>query len=451
MVEALGIEGKHLDTEIREPQRAHVDEVIVHANQLLEHPETFNVQQSPEMRSLRHLNLDSNRMFLMLKRQLGKYYEEKQNKQSLMHPGKSEKWKEVLYASLFKALMELTFAEDTEHQLTGLEHIYQWYLEKTKVELPKIQKNVKRQMTPTPKHKTVSQDNTLSGRRERLTTRKMDAVRSIEARSPSPPRMVEHSEPLFMRNEPESMTESREISLFAESKARELTALRSSYVHNKLINQWGSARSRLDEKLLAKAEISAMKPRVLIPEPKSEDSDNSSTEAASPISLPAVATRKAPLRIDFRHDRVRSEVQVLATPSEDDFSPLSKIQRARIAHHSLIQGNPGSRSPSPDRLSLSFFTCSQGQSPERTTTAGIGEEEKRGRHAMITDVRRKMAGLQVHCTYRTLSAGLDKPEDLPRDQLTHRFLPTGGEYFTSDPFSPLGKKKKGKKGKKKRK
>lgn len=454
MVDSLGIEGRHLDSEARE-QHAHVDEVILQANQLLEHPETFNVNQSPEMRALRHLNLDSNHMFLMLKRQLGKYYEEKLRKEVVLHPGKSEKWKEVLYASLFKALAELTFEGDKEHQLEGLEHIYKWFLEKTKVELPQIPKTAKRQATPPPKNSTVTQDNSIHGRRQRLTTRKMDAVRPIESRSPSPPRVYDRSEPLFSRKLPESMPENREISLFAESKAREMTSLRSSYVHNKLMTEWGSARSRLDERLLAKAEISAMKPRILMPEAKSEDSDESSTEAASPVSLPAVSNpRKQPTKIDLRHERALSEVQVLAQPSQDDdFSPLTKIQRARLVHQSLIQGQIISRSPSPDRLSLSFYSFSQAQAmiPERGGTSGAeNEAERRGRYAVIADVRRKMAGLQVPCTYRTLSAGLEKPQDLPPERLNHSFLPVGGEYFTSNPFSPLGKKK-GKKGKKKRK
>lgn len=452
MVESLGVSGRHLDSEARE-QHAHIDEVIVQANQLLEHPEVFNVHQSPEMRSLRHLNLDSNHMFLLLKRQLGKYYEEKQRRDRVLHPGKSENWKEILYASLFKALAELTFEADKDHQLKGLEHIYKWYLEKTKVELPQIPKTAKRQATP-PKNATVTQDNSIHGRRQRLTTRKMDAVRPIESHSPSPPRINDHSEPLFSHQVPESMPESREISLFADSKAREMTSLRSSYVHNRLMTQWGSARSRLDEKLLAKAEIGAMKPRVLVPEPKSEGSDESSTEAASPVSLPAVSNaRKNPPKIDFRHDRARSEVQVLA--QEDDFSPLSKIQRARLVHQSLIPGHSESRSPSPDRLSLSFFSFSQAQAMSRPsereiTTWEEAEEERRGKYGVIADVRRKLAGLQVPCTYRTLSAGLDKPQDLPPERLNHRFLPAGGEYFTSNPFSPLGKKK-GKKGKKKRK
>ena len=191
-----------------------------------------------------------------------------------------------------------------------------------------------------------------------------------------------------------------------------------------------------------------------MPEPKSEGSDESSTEAASPVSLPAVNNpRKDPPKIDFRHDRARSEVQVLA--QEDDFSPLSKIQRARLVHQSLIQSRAESRSPSPDRLSLSFFSFSQAQAMSRPAEREItsweeAEEGRQGGYAVIADVRRKLAGLQVPCTYRTLSAGLDKPQDLPPDRLNHRFLPTGGEYFTSNPFSPLGKKK-GKKGKKKRK
>jgi len=453
MVEPLGVSGRHLDSEPRD-QHAHIDEVIVQANQLLEHPESFNIQQSPEMRALRHLNLDSNHMFLLLKRQLGKYYEEKQRRDKGLHPGKSEKWKEVLYVSLFKALAELTFETDKEHQLKGLEHIYKWFLEKTKVELPQIPKTAKRQATPPPRNATVTQDNSIHGRRQRLTTRKMDSVRPIESHSPSPPRINDRSEPLFSRQVHDSMPESREISLFAESKAREMNSLRSSYVHSRLMTQWGAARSRLDERLLAKAEIGAMKPRILVPEPKSEGSDESSTEAASPVSLPAVNNpRKDPPKIDFRHDRARSEVQVLA--QEDDFSPLSKIQRARLVHQSLIQSRAESRSPSPDRLSLSFFSFSQAQAMSRPAEREItsweeAEEGRQGGYAVIADVRRKLAGLQVPCTYRTLSAGLDKPQDLPPDRLNHRFLPTGGEYFTSNPFSPLGKKKS-KKGKKKRK
>jgi hypothetical protein len=69
----------------------------------------------------------------------------------------------------------------------------------------------------------------------------------------------------------------------------------------------------------------------------------------------------------------------------------------------------------------------------------------------MSGIRRKLVSRQVTCSYRDLSSGLFRPDELP--QVSPLFLPKGDEYFTSNPFSPLGKKKKkkGKKGKKAKK
>ena len=469
MVDGLGVAGHHVDSEYRE-QRAHVDEVIVQANRLLENPDTYNIHQSPEMRSLRHLNLDSNHMFLMLKRQLGKYYEEKQTQKSTLHPGKSDKWKEILYASLLRALMELTFAADKDHQLAGLNHIYKWYLDKTRIELPQLKISKGTVVTPRAKTTVISQDNTMKGRRERMEVRRMDAVRPIESRSPSPTRAsptLERSEQLFA---PKALSDSYEedkfSAVFLDSKLKEREDARTSQVHHKLMAQWATARSRLDERLLAKSEMNTVKPRVITATAIPSD-DSSDGEEVSPKLLPMVGKRQ-PTYIDFRHDRTKSEapIDLEHIPEDVDpmFRPLSKIERARVVNSSLIHkhSSSGSRNMSPDRLSLSFYAVGQSMQPtSRAFTPAIlntssvsyeeAEREKKKRTVQIGEIRRKLASRQVPCTFRALSCGLSKPDDLPPHLLNHQFLPAGGEYLTSDPFSTLGKKKKGKKGKKKKK
>lgn len=462
-MEGLGVSGKHVESESRE-HRLHIDEVIVQANRLLANPEAYGMQQSPEMRSLHHLNLDSNHMFLMLKRQLGKYYEEKQTLKSTMHPDKSEKWKEVLYASLLRALMELTFAVDKDQQLTALNHIYKWYLDKTRIDLPQIAKQPVRLGNPlTPKPTTViSQDNTMKARRERLLVRQMDAVRSIESRSPSPTRTsptLDRTQPLFAPKLTDSYHEDRINGLFVENKEMERGEERTSQVHHKLMAKWSLAKSRLDERFLAKAEYNAVKPNIKqaimqISDDSEEDSDR---EEGYRRPLRTSIAHRAPVLVDFRN-RTQSASPVPEEdfePGEGLFKPLTKVERVRMVNSHVIHTHTGSLAPSPDRLSLSFYTAAHSaHTTARSITPAstlLSQREDRKRNTLlIADIRRKLASRQIPCTFRTLSTGLVRPEDLPSSLLTSQFLPIGDEYLTSNPFSSLGKKKTKKKGKKKR-
>ena len=461
-MESLGVSGKHVESESRE-HRLHIDEVIVQANRLLANPEAYGMQQSPEMRSLHHLNLDSNHMFLMLKRQLGKYYEEKQTLKSTMHPDKSEKWKEVLYASLLRALMELTFAVDKDQQLTALSHIYKWYLDKTRIDLPQIAKQPLRLgSTLTPKPTTVvSQDNTMKARRERLLVRKMDAVRPIESRSPSPTRTsptLDRTQPLFAPKLVDSYHEDRIIGLFVEGKEKERGEVRTSQVHQKIMAKWSLAKSRLDEKFLNKAENSVIKPNIKQAIMQiSDDSEESDREEGYRRPLRTSITHRPPVLVDFRN-KTQSASPVpeeSLEPVEGLFKPLTKVERARMVNSHVIDTHTGSLAPSPDRLSLSFYTAphSMHNTARSITPAStlLSQREDRKRNTLlIADIRRKLASRQIPSTFRTLSAGLVRPEDLPSTLLTAQFLPIGDEYLTSNPFSSLGKKKAKKKGKKKK-
>lgn len=457
----LGVAGRRVESEQRE-HHLHIDEVIVQANRHLANPETFGVQQSPEMKSLRHLNLDSNHMFLALKRQLGKYYEEKQSLKSTLHPEKSEKWKEVLYASLLRALMELTFAVDKDQQLSALNHIYKWYMDKTRIDLPQLPRSIVKPTHSEVKPTTVvSQDNTMKARRERMLVRQMDAVRSIESRSPSPPRTAstqEHLQPLFAQRLVEDYQEEKVAGLFLDSREREMTEGRSSQVHHKLMTKWAMARSRLDERLLSKAENSAIKPNIQLaaiqPVDVSEeeaDSDSENIASTRPVQT-TKARRSVPTYVDLR-DRTRtaSLLGELEADQREEFKALTKVERSRLLNNSVIQTRTGSVAQSPDRLSLSFYgSVKPGHYSSRSYTPGSApqSEDKKRHTLLIADIRRKLAARQIPCTYRTLSVGLTRPDDLPTSLLTSHYLPTGGEYLTSNPFSSLGKKKGKKKSKK---
>jgi len=73
------------------------------------------------------------------------------------------------------------------------------------------------------------------------------------------------------------------------------------------------------------------------------------------------------------------------------------------------------------------------------------EEEERGKHKTVEEVRRRLVHEKVACTYRAIQQGLKRPQGLSSWQGTK--LPEGGEYLTSNPFFLV--KKKGKKSKSK--
>ena len=75
------------------------------------------------------------------------------------------------------------------------------------------------------------------------------------------------------------------------------------------------------------------------------------------------------------------------------------------------------------------------------------EEEERGKHKTVEEVRRRLVHNKVACTYRAIQQGLKRPQGLLSWQGTK--LPEGGEYLTSNPFFLVKKKGKGKKSKSK--
>ena len=441
--EAVGFSVHSMELEPR-ARHAEVGKVIVEANLLLAQADPTPETEFAELISLNRVQLDAHPIFAYLKNRLELYYEEKQSRSDYLHPEKSRKWKDALYSSLLKALMELTFTSDKQLQERYLQRISHWYGEKTQTQLPDVRP---RSRTIVPARKpAVSCLNTVAvsqrSRLDRMQVRKMDAVQTIEARSMSPVRSISPLPKLPMRIKAfqsyraPPFNDSAVAEKLAFLQARRQQASHSKAHHSFLMKRWGSARSRLDEVLAQRGEMKDVKVRVASASESDEEEVSSPIE---PISAPM------PITLSFV-DKADSELD----PPQD--RTQSRIERLRYAYRNLLPKSM-ERMDSPDRASMSVYSAykpKEVRTPSPIDLAKSPLPDGSVQKAELQSLRKRLARSNVACNYEVLNSGLNRPADLPKDHLSHLFLPSGGEYFTPNPFSSLGKKKK-KKGKKKKK
>ena len=437
------------------PPHPHIPESLLQASRLLTHPDSAPPSFYPEIDALNSLSLDANPKFASLKRTVEKFTHQRKTGQAItLFPGKSERWKEVMVSALLNALTELLFVRERKDLEGWVDRIFAWYVDKTKSspEMPQIRQHAPLSPSPPIRNIPNSQDNSMYARRQRLITRKLDAIPPIESRTPSPsksphlPKPFDHS--LLCEPEGDEIME-KYLGRVMEWRRRELAEFRGRRMSEKLVHQWSTARAKREEEFLARAEIS--RPRGCTATGRKE-TDTSSSDLSKSVLSTAVDTSKGYGYVDFRSAREKAE-----TPSEPvPLTSPTRAERIRLTSKSLIPTQGGVGYIKPDRCSLAFYQPAIDQQSNSfssflDTSSDNKEEAGQRREAeTVSRLKRKLVSVQVACSYKTLNSGLHRPEELA--QVSPDFLPKGGEYLTDNPFSQLGKKKKKgkKKGKKKK-
>lgn len=145
-----------------------------------------------DLRTLRHSNLETDRTFTELKSKLEEYYEDRKlptHRQQVL-PYRPGHWKEVLYNSLLVLLSEVTFTNNGAQQQDLLARVKKWYDEKTapRKKLPAL---IKRKDAVRPNSRRLSKSETpLKVRKANIEHKRLDKIKSIESRSPSPVKAV---------------------------------------------------------------------------------------------------------------------------------------------------------------------------------------------------------------------------------------------------------------------
>ena len=412
-----------------EPRQRHpaVEAVIVEANQLLAQSEPRAVLY-PELQPFAGLKVAGNYQFEYLRKQLETYYQE--NGSSLDSPlaGKSKKWQQSLYSSLLKALTELTFTPELALQELYLKRIYHWFQDKIQTRLPEIRPA--RTLTPKPvvlRTEAVSAEH----RQERLARKKLDAVKTIEAlscvtsRSASPVLPSPFPKAFCLKPDPRPWKDPETAKRLALMQAKQKKAKADQRLHTVLMKRWGSAHSRLEETLAQRSEMKTIKAEIA-----SESSE--SGEEAPVTSMPQPPT----------HSFVKKAEKEPIRPKSRSQMPISRL---RYAYRQVVPLTTERKELiQPSYTSISLYSQRAKLPPEASSSPLPGSQ-----HAEVNTLKKQLAKESVTCQLDVLTAGLSRPADLPLAQLFN--LPSGGEYFTFNPFSALGHRKKKSKGKSKRK
>jgi hypothetical protein len=198
-----------------------------------------------DLRTLRHAYLENDPVFSDLKEKLEEYLEDCKlplHRQKVL-PHKSSNWREVLFNSLLVLLSEVTFTNDEGQQQVLLTKVKKWYDEKTSPPTP-LPQLVKRKDHSGSDSKRLTQSVTpMKERRANLQGSKLDAIPSIESRSPSPvkspqklPRLVFSLDNRSFRDRRiaalDEATEAKLSARYIEFRERELLEMKASSTRN---------------------------------------------------------------------------------------------------------------------------------------------------------------------------------------------------------------------------
>lgn len=337
----------------------------------------------PEISSLQCAQLDSNADFQALLRQLQTHLEESQLPSAArsQHKGKSTAWRQVLYSALVDSLREVVLTQDPSLQLALLHKAKRWYWDKVAT--------VPRSSFPgipvTDGFRTFSTyHRSQQATRDLVARRKLDAVLSIEARSPK------RSQASPARPEPVTIDYSQDLRLPTFSPLK---------------------RERRGEDSRKEGR------RALVMYQRQMERWTKEPEALGLSRRSSVGSAEqytGPLRVDISLTEPRG-----ASLTERN-SPLKRAQP----------------SPSPLRKTFYRFGGREGSQPEDAPL------EWEAKVAEVQDVKRKFALTGLPCTYRTLTTALVEPRTLVSSLLTAASLPRGDERLLINPFLDLGQKRK---------
>jgi len=337
----------------------------------------------PELSSLQCAQLDSNADFQALRRQLQTHLEESQLPSAArsQHKGKSAAWRQVLYSALADSLREVVLIQDQSLQLALLHKAKRWYWDKVvtapRSSFPGI--------SATDGFRTFSTyHRSQQATRDLVARRKLDAVLSIEARSPK------RSQASPARPEPVTIDYSLDVRMptFSPLKRERRgqdsrkEGRRALAMYQRQMERWTKEPDA--EKLSRRSSIG-------------------STE--QPTGL---------LRVDM------SITEPRGANSTERNSPLKRA--------------PPSSSP----LRKTFYRL-RGRKGSPPEDAPLDWEAK---VAEVQDIKRKFALTGMPCTYRTLTTALVEPRTLVSSLLTPASLPRGDERLLVNPFLDLGQKRK---------
>jgi hypothetical protein len=440
-----------------------IDLIIKTTDKRLKDPARAATPAHHDLRSLRHLNLDSHPDFIELKENLEAYYEDRnlpaQQQSVLVH--KSQRWRDVLHISLLDLLSELTFTEDSTLQIQLLAKVKKWYDEKTTARpvpsrrvyhealKPKLMARVevtKDDLGIAVKTESISKIVTQSS--SPVKSRKLTPVHKLETKPLYEGPKVEFTEAEYQR------LHSR-YNAYREQEGRDIqsTSLRTGEDYTENLRLFSRHRARFEEMSAYKTEQTRLLSRVSVRRPSRSilagdtsvfDFRPQSQGSAWPVEVdrfPRVAEvrRKyaAMLGTDDGYEaeeRSFSNSLTFYTTNKADLSFLQKTYRPMTGE--VLKG---SRRRGCYDLGSSL---DQGQGRFSSTMSPDSYCRDREKHRNFTDLldaKRRLAGFSIPFTMRTLEAGLIRPDDLPLDKLGS--LPSPGKQLIENPIDMLKKSK----------
>jgi len=381
------------------------------------------VDSVPELALLSSAKLNACKTFKAMKSSLECFYLDPERCQK-QHPCKSRQWVTVLYSELFRSLYSLTYESDPATQESQLASIYQWFVKKTGLVRPVTA--------------VTAQDFFLTSVRESTPTESSPAPRPKQAQQLS-----------LSGDNPRSCSQTRKQSTQDDRLNRILTKAyerqqfqdRSARFDRRLLTCWSRTKSRIEETRLAKYERRA---QARAPsEPHTPQTPTAATEGDS------ITLQQPKTVLCYVQPEPSNASYEEYDPEEHQSAILSRIQRLRAVHRDLHQDVCSTGYYYRNLPSLSVYHPRTLRRPDKAAKGQVEreEEEERGKHKTVEEVRRRLVHNKVACTYRAIQQGLKQPQGLSSWQGTK--LPEGGEYLTSNPFFPVKNTDKGKKSKSK--
>ena len=392
-----------------------------------------------ELSLLSHPLLDHHPAYQCLKQYLLSFHRLSPPLSSPLHPNRSPAWLLRFYSSLYQSLLTIAYSLD----VAMVQPLYQWFRRYAKIDEKDGDVPIDGSVSPPPRACRWG----LAGGGRLATDPNSYSERKITVRSVSPvafPAKTPENNDNFSLERVESRAGRR----IQEFEVREVREGQDKRAQRKAVQGWGKAWARMEQQLAGKQERKTVKVRKIpsssfITEASTYQPD---TTAETPnITLPDIIQCKDLPPSDWDTSRTMAEGL-----EERDMFPavMNKVERARAVQRNVVKGvcGAGYFYSGLDSLSVyhpqtpSTLLRKEGKVPAVRTL--VPSSSAGQRFALISKVRRPLITQRVPCSYATLAKGLLIPGDLPEMLLEPGRLPSGGEYFTSNPFFPLPAKKK---------
>lgn len=453
MKSRLSVKGKRIRT-LGKKKYKKIEEVIKEADKELEDVRIDNEERIVDgefnLERLNCFGVNQIAEFKELKKNIEDYLEDCKRPEPRMHLGKSAEWKQNLYTSVYNLLTECIFTRNLKVQQEYLAKVYEWFYKKIGEKAPNLEEK-KKIMEKTEENRKI--------------TKKIPVFHVDSKKFSNSLEKIDLAEPNSEQHPMNSNTQSRIDSIFKEYRLKDLSEKRELDSMHKKVRNWVISQPKRQEEYLRARESAKLSSKFKNREAKSATPNFSQKAKKNFFEL-------LDPDLDLTSSTIKTkEIESSSKKAEQSFLKIAAIREKNkkiLDSESVYDPYDSILNVENEIVSIGTYSNSVKYCKNdltRVRTAGLASgrvlvnkglygvsrpltTEKCRRFEEIEAIKSKLAKKNILCDVQTLKYGLMLDDDLPEENLNHKFLPALGagllSYSSIKPKTPpatINKKK----------